>query len=165
MTCILKDSTHRALKVRAAEQDTTLLELISKACEMYLHQASLNKRAHDEKESGENWFILNSSDRGYLFYLGFNDQSRYDIWFCRRTLHVHCGIIVIEFSVPSRGPSKTSRDGQQTELASPMLGDSKDKAPWSTSASCHCSPLCCVTQSLSQASNRGRSRTHDFILF
>ena len=40
------------------------------------------------------------------FYLSF-ERTGFDIWTHRRTLHIHCGIIVIEVSLPYRGPNQT----------------------------------------------------------
>jgi hypothetical protein len=41
-----------------------------------------------------------------MFYFGTQRPGRYDIWTSRRTLHIHCGIIVFEFSLPLNGPAK-----------------------------------------------------------
>jgi hypothetical protein len=45
------------------------------------------------------------------FYYSF-EPTRYDIWIERLTLHIHCGIIILEFSLTS-GPPQTPADQRQ----------------------------------------------------
>jgi len=45
------------------------------------------------------------------FHYSF-EPTRYDIWIERLTLHIHCGIIILEFSLPS-GPTQTPTNQRQ----------------------------------------------------
>ena len=42
------------------------------------------------------------------------EPTRYDLWIERLTLHIHCGIIIVEISLPSGSPQATTDQRQRS---------------------------------------------------
>jgi len=64
-----------------------------------------------------------------MFYLGINDNRRFDIWIANHTVHVHCGTLVLELSLGQLGPVKTATNRPTDEFSSSSLGVIKDVSP------------------------------------
>ncbi len=52
-------------------------------------------------------------------FLSF-EPTRYDMWYERRTFHLHCGIMILEISLPrglrSRKPTRHQQQSRQTSV-------------------------------------------------
>jgi hypothetical protein len=109
VTALFSLTTHRRLKLHALHTDATLISIISRAVEDYL-----DKHGTDRAFSG---LDKHGTDRAF------------DLWIEGFTLHVHCGIVVLELSWNVRsGPPKASTHGHKSKFYAPSMGTTKNPA-------------------------------------